>query len=652
MGAASRARPVWSFVFVTFAVAVAADGRPASADGDDVPVAAADFRAIVARRFADLRPGDAQALAHAYGRTRLVGRVHLAGRVFAEGFEVAPGAEVTVASGTTICSYGDVRIAAPLRVLPPAEPRRAAAGGPIGANGADAQDLLIQCLNGDTTVDAAIQVGDGADGGSVDVSGTSGLGGNGGHGGGILIDCPGTVTINANLAPGRGGNGGYAHVIGPDGVAGGKGTSVNAACGGKGGKSGDVRIVAGKAVFGVDGSGNPRGRIALRPGGEGGLGWAEGGKGGPAADCFLPGGGGGSATAIGGAAGEGTDALLDVDALEPLDFDAHDVASFDESESAEGGDATASGGDGNDAMVCQSAPCPAKGRAGGRGGKGGRATASGGRGGTGGQIGGGTGVLRTRQQAGAESPPGGGGNADAFGGHGGDGVDGETARAPGKGGAGGAGGASLAVGGQGGSSRLGARFDNPLAGGTGPLKGGHGGNVVSNAGDGGNAGNGGDCCENPGRGGAAPGARGKGGTPTAVAGHGGSGFLPGDVGSVTKTEGLLGKAGVPGKACPAFVTETMTLESDLAKVLKVNVLSPLLMRFTNTAVDAVELEIEVCCDGKPIGHYKFTVPGATVAGPGVGVTVFNLFISSPHSAHHISIMVGAKTVKVHVVKVV
>ena len=634
------------------AAAVAA-GHPAAADGDGDSVAAGlpSAREIVAQRFADLTPGRAEALARANGRMRLTGRVHLAGRVFAEAFEVAPGAQVTLASGTTIYSLGDVHIAAPLVMLPPAAPRKAAAGGKVGANGADAIDLIITCAQGDATIDAIIQVGDGGDGESVLVDGTSGQGGDGGDGAGILIDCPGTVTINANLAPGRGGAGGDAHVIGADGAAGENGETVKSACGGKGGKSGNIRILAHKAVFAVDVSGKPTGKIALRPGGEGGLGWAEGGKGGPAAGCFQPGGTGGGATAVGGAAGAGTDALLDVDELEPVDLDAHDVAGFDETESAEGGNGVASGGDGGDAMVCQSAPCPAKGKTGGKGGKGGPAFANGGRGGTGGMIGGGRGVLRIRTPAQAASPPGGGGNADAFGGRGGAGVDGETANAPGKGGAGGAGGLAQAIGGAGGPSRFRSNYRSGVSDDPGPLKGGHGGNVVANGGFGGASGSGGDCCDNPAGRGAAPGTPGKGGKAIARGGAGGVGPKPGDDGSETESPGLAGNKGGKGADCPAFVTDTMTLVSTLAARFAVNQLTPLGMTFTNSATSDVEVQIEVCCDGRSIGRFKFTVPKASLAGPGVGMTAFNLFISSPHESHRISIMIDGKTVKNHYAQV-
>ena len=494
-------------------------------------------------------------LALAAGPVRVRGRAHLAGRVFAEDFRVEPGAEVTIEAGTAIYSVGDIRIDAPLRGVAAAIRGAAKTANPAatGDAGASTPDITFVCEQGDFVQSETILMVDGGAGQSVSLVGTSGQGGPGGKGGGIRIDCPGTVTINANIVPGRGGRGGSADILGAAGQPGRNGKSVRWACGGAGGNSGDVRIVAHKLVFLTDSEGKLKGKIALRPGGVGGEATSRGGAGGDAAALFRRAGHGGDALARGGKAGRSTRAFVQVDELEPSDVDAHDIAGFLETEHADGGAAHAFGGAGGRAIgIYEFTECFPFGFDGGKGGFGGSAVAYGGFGASGGQIGGGSGALRDRAQSAAETPPGKGGDADAHGGQAGAGGIGETASLPGRGGAGGNGGDAIARGGPGGSSSLGERFDQPLAGGQGPLIGGTGGSVTAVAGNGADGGQGGSCCEHPGGRGAPGGAAGAGGTAKAIQGRGGLGFTPGPIGAVNaKTDGADGEPGAKGADCEA-----------------------------------------------------------------------------------------------------
>jgi hypothetical protein len=614
-------------------------------------------RAMVEEHFNDLTPEQRREVARQTGHVRVTTAQHLSGRIIAESFTVERGAVLTLEPGTVIWATGDIRIDGPIVAPKPATlpalagPEKFAKGGLLGANGADAQNVIF---SGATySVTQPTQLGDGGDGQSVNGTAQSGQGGNGGKGGGIIIQCTDTATISANLIPGRGGRGGDATISGANGAAGAAGGDVNAACGGRGGKSGDVRITAPTVVFTLDPvmTGRAAGRIGLRPGGSGGDAIANGGNGGDSVVCFTKGGKGGSAQALGGAAGLSTKALVECKVLEQPEFDAHDIASFEPSESPDGGKATASGGNGGKGDSCDSSNCPSVGRGGGTGGRGGDAVAKGGNGGSGGQIAGGHGVLRTRKQAAAEGAPGNGGRAMASGGLGADGMFGETAQAPGAGGRGGAGGGATSVGGHGGSSQLGRKFGQPLAGGQGPLTGGAGGNATSSSGSGGAGADGGDCCQHSGGFGAAGGKGGAAGAINAIRGIGGFGFTQGPNGTASATLGKKGPDGVKGADCPGIVNEFITVTGTLPNPLFVGKNSLLSLDFDNTG-SAQHLKIEVCCDGKIFYTYFVDVAAGTPTLPAMTPSEAFLHIDSPHAAHHISIMVNGKLVLLFIVAVI
>ena len=637
-------------------VLVAAALVPGTVRAGDDPAAVADAietdrtRVIVESHFEDLTPAQRRERARQAGHVRITGAAHLSGRIIAESFTVEPGAVATIEPGTVIWSAGDIRIDGPI-VAPPPEslpvlggPRKAGAGGLFGANGTDAQNVIFSGV--DYSLTQPTQLGDGGDGQSVAGTATSGQGGDGGQGGGIIIQCTGTVTISNNVIPGRGGRGGSADITGADGGPGADGQAVSSACGGKGGKSGDVRITAPKVVFTLDlvMIGRAAGRIGLRAGGRGGDGVAKGGNGGDSIVCFTKGGNGGNAHAIGGDAGESTNALVECKVLEQTEFDAHDIASFDERESPDAGNATATGGSAGKGLSCAPVGCPYSGRVGGAGGRGGKAKAEGGEGGSGGRIGGGHGVLRIRKQAQAEASPGVGGNATATGGGGGDADYGEDGQSPGAGGGGGSGGSAVTLGGRGGSSRLGKKFNQPLAGGLGPLMGGHGGNAKSTSGSGGNGNNGGNCCNRSGGHGAPGGKGGATGPSGAARGKGGFGFTPGTDGTATADIGVKGVNGVKGADCPGIIDGYCTVTGTLPNPLHVGVDAPLTLYFVNTGPAPKHLKVEVCCDGRIFYTFFVDLPAAGVAGPGLLTSLSNLHIDSPHPAHHISIMVDGKLV--------
>jgi hypothetical protein len=657
---AGRALP-YTFLGTVVVAAALVPGTVRAGDDDAIvadEVAADQTRAIVASHFDDLTPAERRERARQTGHVRITGAAHLSGRIIAESFTIERGAVATIEPGTVIWSAGDIRIDGPIVAPPPDSPpvlrgpRKAGAGGLVGGNGSDAQAVIFSGTTYSVTVPT--QLADGGDGQSVAGVAASGVGGNGGLGGGIIIQCTDTATISANLIPGRGGRGGDARITGADGAPSANGGSVDAACGGKGGKSGDVRITAPTVVFTLDQVmiGRAAGRIGLRPGGRGGDGIATGGKGGDAIACYTKGGNGGKATAIGGSAGASTNALVECKVLEQADFDAHDIASFDPSESPDGGTATATGGSGGRAFECASSGCPAVGLAGGAGGRGGNAKATGGKGGSGGRIGGGHGVLRIRQQAQAEASPGVGGNAVAQGGDGNDASSGQDGQSPGAGGAGGSGGSAITIGGKGGSSRLGKKFGQPLAGGQGPLKGGRGGDATSTSGSGGDGANGGNCCDKSGGGGAPGGAGGVAGPSGAVRGKGGLGFTPGDDGVATANVGAKGAKGIKGEGCPGIVNEWITVTGTLPGPLFVGQDSPLTLDFVNTCPTPSHLKVEICCDGKIFFTFFVDVPAGTMAMPGLLHSLSNLHIDSPHAAHHISVMVNGKLVLLFVVAVI
>jgi hypothetical protein len=637
----------------TAVIAAALAPAAVRADGDDAAleeqIESDRTRAIVASHFADMTPAERRERARQTGHVRITGAQRLSGRIIAESFTVERGAVATIEPGTVIWSAGDIRIDGP--VVPPPKPatppvltvapKKAAAGGPKGADGTNAEAILF---SGATySVTAPLLLADGGDGQSINVMGTSGQGGKGGLGGGIIIQCTEQVTISENVVPGRGGRGGDARVTGNAGGPGAPGETVKSACGGKGGKSGDVRITAPKVVYTFDQvmTMEPGGRIGLRPGGRGGDAVATGGAGGDADVCYVRGGSGGGAFAIGGAAGASTKALVECKVLEQAEFDAHDLASFDPSESPDGGSATATGGNAGKALPCLSEGCPVVGRIGGAGGRGGNARATGGKGASGGQIGGGKGILRKRPQSGAEASPGAGGHATATGGRGANASDGEDGKFPGAGGAGGDGGHATSIGGDGGSSRLGKKFGQPLAGGQGPLQGGPGGNATSTSGSGGNGANGGNCCNRSGGAGGAAGAKGDAGLDLALEGNGGFGFIPGVDGTPTEIPGNDGTKGVRGEGCPGILDPFVSLTGTLPGPLFVAQNSTLSLYFRNTG-EARHLKVEVCCDGRIFYTFFVDIAAGTDIAPVTTPWVGFLHIDAPHDVHHISVMVNGK----------
>jgi hypothetical protein len=609
------------------------------------------------RPFADIDPAELRSRAAANGPMRVTGRVHLSGRIFAEGFRVEPGAVVTAEPGTEIYSHGDIVIDAPIvgaTTSPRVALKKAVGGLNVGTNGGDAQGFVATCDAGNVTINQQIQMLDGSPGGNVVVDpGNTGQGGNGGDGGNVHIQCPGKVTISANIAPGRGGDGGFAHVFGKNGGPDEDGETVKSACGGKGGAAGVVVIKAREIEFTLDIAGKAQGKIALRPGGYGGEGLAVGGDGGDASACDQFAGDGGAATARGGAAGPGSGAIVDCKVLTPADFTATDIAGFDASETADGGDANATGGGGGSGTPCDPvAPCPAKGRTAFPAGDGGGAYAFGGAGASAGKIGGGRGTLNKRAPSGAEMTPGAGGKATARGGAGGFGVNGEDGKAPGNGGGGGSGGRAKATGGVGGSSTLGGKNGVPIADDQGPLKGGKGGDVDARAGDSGDSGNGGNCCENPGHAGGLGGPFVPGGKAFAIPGMGGKGHVRGDRGAALSAQnGVDGAKGVDGEHCPAYVNDHTTLESSIPSPVTHGQTFQPTLRFFNTAMSSESLHVEICCDGRKILEFDVVVPAATAQAIGQIVPAFGMFISNPHPHHHISIMIDGKTVAVHIIVV-
>lgn len=640
-------------------LALAASPRPAAARNRiEIGLRA---RILRHRLFEDLAPEELTKRALAVGPMHVRGRVHLSGRIFAQGFHVEEGAEVTFEPGLEIYSEGDVVIDAPMtskRTAPAFELKSGAGGGPVGANGGDALGFSVSCAQGDTIVNQPIQVLDGDPGIGVTVNtGSSGTGGNGGKGGDVHVECQqGKVTISANIAPGRGGDGGFADVTGADGAPGADGQTVDAACGGDGGASGIVVIRAPEIDFTTDVNGKAQGKIALRPGGFGGIATAHGGKGGPTPDCTQNAGNGGDAIAIGGVNGPGTQALVEAPIIMPATFGAADISGFDESEWGAGGDASAYGGDGGLGASCVSpSGCPSIGRSAGKAGAGGNATATGGIGMSAGQIGGGKGALRKRKQSAAETPPGDGGHALARGGAAGVAGNGESAMAPGSGGTGGQGGKATATGGMGGSSTLGHKPGTPLAGGQGPLTGAAGGDADARGGDGGDSGNGGDCCNNPGGGGGAGGPATKGGKAVAVGGRGGHGHKTGPKGASIKVNGAAGAAGNNGAGCPlppvtvtTGVTMDASLENSTISLSGTDKNAHLNALFTNTNATDTEVTIEICCDnGKIIyGPKTITIPGTTPLGSGTFNFAFFVFPpSQPENGREITIKINLKLVK-------
>jgi hypothetical protein len=567
-----------------------------------------------------------RSLARQSGDVRIRGRRHLAGVVAGESVHVEPGAEVTIEAGTVIYAVGDVRIDAPVRgVAPPPifGPKKIGKGALIGDPGADVPDLVVICEDGNYTQNDIIELADGGEGQCVAGFGTSGQAGPGGKGGGIRIECPGTVTINANVVPGRGGKGGCADITGADGAAGATGQSVRWACGGNGGRSGDVRIVAQRLVFEVDGEGKLKGKIALRPGGVGGDAEAKGGAGGDAADCFFSGGHGGDALARAGNGGRSTRAYVEVEQLEPADVDAHDIAGYLGTERADGGKAVAAGGKGGSAVCVLETmgECPRRGRKGGKGGFGGAALALGGAGFPGGFIGDAHGALSSRQQGAAETPPGWGGPAEAYGGDGGFGNFGETAQTPGRGGNGGNGGDGVSRGGRGASTTLARSFDGLMVGSDGPLSGGDGGSVVAFGGNGGNGGDGGNCCDRPGGKGGARGLGGGFGKAVATPGSAGFGFTNGNVGGVLfELSGIPGVGGQAGAACPPKPQTSAELEAvvtvtpnpvyeGITVLYSIDIKNPGAQPKSGVNVRLVVLSL--------LKEWTVDVPAGTAAGPGV-----------------------------------
>jgi len=605
--------------------------------------------------FADLSDGELLRRAAIAGPLNVRSGEHLSGRVFAEGVHFVGAGPVTVEPGTVIFSHGDIVIDAPIVAMrtTPDVPRKNAAVG--GGDGADGRGLVLTCDQaGDVVVNQPIQLEDGVAGGAVTVTGPNGRGGDGGDGGGVHIVCPNKVTISANIAPGRGGDGGSADVTGHDGAADQNGETVKSACGGKGGAGGVVEIRAKEIEFTKNVDGKADGRIALRPGGNGGNARAQGGNAGPTTDCTELAPDGGDATARGGAAGPGSGVVVEATkTLTPAEFKATDISGFDATESANGGTAKAYGGKGADGLTCVVQGCPSKGRSAGPAGDGGDAFAYGGTGGTGAKIGGGKGVLRKRAASGAEAPPGRGGDAVAVGGTGGVAGNGEDAKAPGNGGGGGHGGMAKAFGGMGGSSTLGQKAGVPLADNQGPLKGGPGGDADATGGDSGNSGNGGNCCENSahsgGRGGYAVG----GGKGRATGGPGGKGHVKGDKGAQTANDGKSGAKGVNGEDCPAYVNADCYVTSYVQNPATHLVPFEAWAQFFNTSPDAKSVLLEFCCDGRKIAGCSFNlvIPGGSTVAPGTLKQQCFIVIKNPHPGHHISIMVNGKVIAVHVINV-
>jgi hypothetical protein len=447
-------------------------------------------------------------------------RAHLSGRIVTSRFVVEPGAEVTIEPGTVIYVAGDMTIAAPITMTPPAARRAKAETGTAGAN---VEDAAILCA-GDGTIESELIGAAGGAGQDVSVF-KAGRGGAGGKGGGFAIACQGPLTISGTIAPGRGGKGGNALVAGEAGTDFAIDGGSASAEAGDGGDAGDVKIAAPSVAFT-----NPGGSIDLADGGAGGNALATGGGGQPSE---ARGGNGGNATAKGGDAGKGTSAsvrLLGKGGT--VTGQARTMMSS--SLGAPGGGANALEGDGASALGRFPNGCPGKGLAGGPGGRSGSATATGGKGAQ-------APILTVKggpATPASEGLPGKGGNANAgFDGmSAGNGGVGQAAKQPGRGGNGGDSGKVRATGGAGGGAKT--------------VTGGAGGDASASEPLAGNGGNGGDCCDNPGGRGAAGGDVGRVGRGQVVAGKGGRGAPDGPDGNVDFHDAGPSVSGARGADCP------------------------------------------------------------------------------------------------------
>ena len=329
-------------------------------------------RAIVAERLEGISREQCREACRRTGALRLRGRHRLAGHVFAESLHVEPGADVVIEAGATIFVTGDITIDAPVTTAPapvtedpkafligPPDDQVPPPGAILGANGTNNVDIVFICdQGGDVFTSEPLLGGDGGAGGSLHLAnapdGAGGSGGRGGKGVGFVIDCAdGTVTVGHNIVPGRGGAGGSVTIVGSNGTPGTSqdGASVTA-CGGRGGDSGDVRIVCGTIVFLTDDQDAAIGRIGIRAAGVGGAADATGGDGADMISCDDDGGpgNGGKGLAVGGAGGTSTLGVIEADRIVPDRFDARDIISFEDvTEFPDGGAAVGAGGDGGDA---------------------------------------------------------------------------------------------------------------------------------------------------------------------------------------------------------------------------------------------------------------------------------------------------------------
>jgi hypothetical protein len=613
--------------------------------------AAEDARAehFVRRRIPGLTPQERDERATRAGALHIRGRTRLAGTVFATHVHVERGAEVLTDGDLVIYSTGGIVIDAPIGGSATVERRKAMKVPPpgTGANGADGADITMIDTAGDIAINADVSGNAGTAGESVNVAGPFGRGGHGGRGGDVTIWAKkkgATVTVSATIACARGGGGGKAVVTGANGDAGQTGQSAEA-IGGDAGAGGAVNISATNVVFLA-----PQGVVAWPSSATGGDAGATGGKGGDVAVCFAPrAGAGGSARATGGDGGRGSDVRITATTIAPDPSVPGGASAFvNTGQTGAGGYAEAFAGAGGVGPDTCPSSCSSAGRTGSDGAPSGSALGRGGNGANSSRV-----IingLSPKTHVVAEQEGGDGGLGAAYPASGRAGAVGEEAARPGLGGRGGDVGRVSAFGGKGGACRVGLRVtgDASFGGDGGAARIGDDGAPAVKSGDGGF---GGRCCANQGGYylGGTGGTAGKVGPEVATPGKGGKAKsaklgAPGLDGAVAVRHSDAGARGLVGADCPAVVGDVTMSDATLTDPLHVNVNAPLRLEFTNRGAQ-VTLALEVCCDGRPIGHFQFVVGGGSPGLPFIAVFLANLYISEKHAGHHISVMINGKTVK-------